>query len=99
MMVYILIFLLVSVIICLSVIIYYSLNRINRYELLIEEIYNIIDFMNKRLKILDNSGHFEADDEVGFFFSELKRLYDILNNIFENSEEEENGDSKINRTF
>jgi hypothetical protein len=92
MMVYILIFLLVSVIICLSVIIYYSLNRINRYELLIEEIYNIIDFMNKRLKILDNSGHFEADDEVGFFFSELKRLYDILNNIFENSEEEENGD-------
>ena len=92
MMVYILIFLLVSVIICLSVIIYYSLNRINRYELLIEEIYNIIDFMNKRLKILDNSGHFEADDEVGFFFSELKRLYDILNNIFENSEEDENGD-------
>ena len=92
MMVYILIFLLVSVIICLSVIIYYSLNRINRYELLIEEIYNIINFMNKRLKILDNSGHFEADDEVGFFFSELKRLYDILNNIFENSEEEENGD-------
>lgn len=28
----------------------------------------------ERMKSIDNSGHFEADDEVGYFFKELKSL-------------------------
>jgi hypothetical protein len=36
---------------------------------------------HNRLKSIDASGHFEADDEVGYFFKELKvyitRLYDM----------------------
>jgi hypothetical protein len=33
--------------------------------------------------MIDDSGHFEADDEVGFFFDELKQLGDELDQLFE----------------
>ena len=36
-----------------------------------------------QLKIIDNKGHFEADDEVGFFFEEIKQLSQELDNLFE----------------
>ena len=35
--------------------------------------------------MIDDSGHFEADDEVGFFFEELKQLGD--DQLFEITEE------------
>ena len=47
------------------------------------EISDKTDFINNQLKQIDNKGTFEADDEVGFFFTELKELNSILNNIFE----------------
>ena len=37
--------------------------------------------------MIDDSGHFEADDEVGFFFEELKLLGDELDQLFEITEE------------
>ena len=37
--------------------------------------------------MIDDSGHFEADDEVGFFFEELKQLGDELDQLFEITEE------------
>ena len=37
--------------------------------------------------MIDDSGHFEADDEVGFFFEELKQLGDELDQLFEIMEE------------
>ena len=62
---------------------FYSLRRINTYEDLLVEISDKTDFINNQLKQIDNKGTFEADDEVGFFFTELKELNLILNNIFE----------------
>ena len=61
---------------------FYSLRRINTYEDLLVEISDKTDFINNQLKQIDNRGTFEADDEVGFFFQELKELNSILNNLF-----------------
>ena len=61
---------------------FYSLRRINTYEELLVEISDKTDFINHQLKEIDNKGTFESDDEVGFFFTELKELNSILNNIF-----------------
>ena len=61
---------------------FYSLRRINTYEELLVEISDKTDFINNQLKEIDHKGTFESDDEVGFFFQELKELNSILNNLF-----------------
>ena len=37
-----------------------------------------IDYSHKKLKEIDAKGSFESDDEVGFFFQQLKALQEIL---------------------
>ena len=66
----------------------FSLKRINQYEGLIIEFQNIINFATTKMKQVDSKGHYEADDETGFFFQQLKDLQELLNGIFENEEEE-----------
>jgi hypothetical protein len=39
----------------------------------------VIQNSNEMLQQLDNKGVFEADDEVGTFFRNLKEIQDILN--------------------
>jgi peptidoglycan hydrolase CwlO-like protein len=39
--------------------------------------------MNKELKKIDNKGSFESDDEVGYFYKELKRIIHQLNTLGE----------------
>ena len=73
-----------------STLVYFSLRRINQYEGLIIEIQNIIEFATTKMKQVDARGHYEADDETGFFFQQLKELQELLNGIFENEETEEN---------
>ena len=73
-----------------STLVYFSLRRINQYEGLIIEIQRIIEFATTKMKQVDDSGHYEADDETGFFFKQLKELQELLNGIFENEETEEN---------
>jgi len=63
--------------------VYYSLKRITQYEEIILQLNDKIEFVNAQLKLIDGKGTFEADDEVGFFFKELKELGKILNNLFE----------------
>ena len=70
--------------------VYFSLRRINQYEGLIIEIQNMIEFATTKMKQVDAKGHYESDDETGFFFQQLKELQEILNGIFENEEAEEN---------
>ena len=41
-------------------------------------------------KIIDDKGHFEADDEIGFFFDEIKQLGQELDNLFETEVEDGN---------
>ena len=74
---------LVIILIFLITLIYYSLKRITQYEELILKINDKIEYVNAQLKLIDEKGTFEADDEVGFFFEELKEIGKILDNLFE----------------
>ena len=74
----------------LSALVYFSLRRINQYEGLIIEFQNIIEYATTKIKTVDAEGHYESDDETGFFFQQLKELQELLNGIFENEEIEEN---------
>jgi len=38
-----------------------------------------IDYCDKRLKQIDDKGSFIADDEVGWFFTELGKIQEALN--------------------
>ena len=58
------------------------------YEEIILQINDKIEYVNSQLKLIDEKGTFEADDEVGFFFQELKELGKILNNLFEEVEDD-----------
>ena len=67
-----------------------SMRRINQYEDLILQIQQIITFATDKMKQVDSTGHFESDDEVGFFFEELKSIQLSLDGVFEQTEENEN---------
>ena len=71
-----------------STLVYFSLRRINQYEGLIIEFQKIIEFASTKMKQVDAKGHYESDDETGFFFQQLKEIQELLNGIFENENEE-----------
>ena len=66
-----------------SVLVYYSLRRITQYEELILEIQQVIKFSTEKMKLVDSKGHYESDDETGFFFQQLKQIQLSLDGIFE----------------
>ena len=72
-----------------TTLVYFSLRRINQYEGLLVEIQNIIEYATTKMKQVDSKGHYESDDETGFFFQQLKELQELLNGIFENEEVKE----------
>jgi hypothetical protein len=74
----------------LSITTFYALRRINQYESYIAQFQQIINFASARMKIVDDSGHYESDDETGFFFDQLKQLQILLNDIFENTDGDTN---------
>ena len=67
-----------------TTLVYFSLRRINQYEGLIVEFQQIVEFATTKMKNVDALGHYESDDETGFFFEQLKQLQELLNGIFEN---------------
>ena len=66
-----------------GVVTFYALRRINEYENIILNISNTIESIKLQLKVIDDKGTFESDDEVGFFFTEIKQLGRDLENLFE----------------
>ena len=66
-----------------STLVYYSLRRITQYEELILEIQQVIKFSTDKMKLVDSKGHYESDDETGFFFQQLKQIQLSLDGIFE----------------
>ena len=74
-----------------TTIVFYSLRRINQYEEILIQLQQIIEFSTEKMKQVDSKGHYESDDETGFFFEQLKEIQDLLNNVFET---EEIGDGK-----
>ena len=69
--------------------IFVSLKRINQYEDFILKFQQIVEYATERMNIVDNSGHYKSDDETGFFFTQLKELQLLFNNIFETEKEGE----------
>lgn len=39
----------------------------------------VVEDINRRLQEVDNRGTFASDDEVGFFFTSLKKMSETLN--------------------
>ena len=74
--------------------VYFSLRRINQYEVFIIEIQNIIEFATQKMKQVDAVGHYESDDETGFFFKQLKELQELLNGIFKNEKPEDDSNAE-----
>ena len=85
------VFLLISIFSTIAL--FYALRRINQYENLITQIQQIITFSTERMKVIDSKDSFKSDDEVGFFFKEIKEIQSILDDIFE-TEETENAKKK-----
>jgi len=60
-----------------------ALDRISYYEDLYEDLDSIITRSSERLKIIDDSGHFESDDEIGFIFDEIKQIQETIAPLFD----------------
>ena len=56
-------------------------DMIKSYENYMINLSNTIEFSNKKIKEIDRKGTFDSDDEVGFFFQQLKYLQEQLNNF------------------
>ena len=77
---------LVGITIILSYIIINLLKKVEKYEdITVEQadymnnISNLVKDSQKHLKNLDERGVFQSDDEVGYFFDNLKKVQDELN--------------------
>ena len=51
------------------------------YMIYLNKISEIIEMSDKKLKEVDARGHFQSDDEVGFFFQSVKQIQEVLNNF------------------
>jgi hypothetical protein len=76
----------VVLLVFVSYLLYVALNRITQYENYILQFQRIIEFATDKMKQVDASGHYESDDETGFFFSQIKELQTTLNELFEDEE-------------
>ena len=85
-------FLLISIV--STTIVFYALKRINEYENILIQFQQIVEYSTEKMKEVDNSGHYESDDETGFFFQQLKELQLTLDGVFENTEEKIDAETK-----
>jgi hypothetical protein len=54
---------------------------LSSYMIYLNKISEIIEMSDQKLKEVDARGHFQADDEVGFFFQSVKQIQEVLNNF------------------
>jgi hypothetical protein len=51
------------------------------YMIYLNKISEIIEMSDTKLKEVDTRGHFQADDEIGFFFQSVKQIQEVLNSF------------------
>ena len=51
------------------------------YLIYLEKISKVIEASDEKLKKLDYKGSFRSDDEIGFFFDQVKKVQEILNDF------------------
>tara|TARA_R110000744_G_scaffold348689_2_gene454291 strand:- start:573 stop:848 length:276 start_codon:yes stop_codon:yes gene_type:complete len=47
----------------------------------LDKISRVIEVADKKVKKIDIKGSFESDDEIGFFFKQIKQIQEILNDF------------------
>tara|TARA_R110002012_G_scaffold4681_2_gene21526 strand:+ start:3061 stop:3354 length:294 start_codon:yes stop_codon:yes gene_type:complete len=47
----------------------------------LDKISRVIEVADKKIKKIDLKGSFESDDEIGFFFKQIKQIQEILNDF------------------
>ena len=82
-----------------GVVTFYALKRITTYEIIILNINDTIENIKHQLKLIDDKGHFESDDEVGFFFDGIKQLGEQLEELFETEVDDEEEKKKEQDIF
>ena len=60
-------------------------NQIENFSDELLRLRRIVIDMRNELKAIDRRGSFEADDEVGIFFKNLKTIVNRLDNFFKNN--------------
>ena len=60
-----------------------SEEYVENLETWLNQFSKTITDMNRQIKKIDNKGSFESDDEVGYFYKELKRIISQLNTLGE----------------
>ena len=61
-----------------------SEEYVENLETWVKEFSKTITAMNQEINKIDKRGSFSSDDEVGYFFKELKKIISKLNNLGEN---------------
>jgi peptidoglycan hydrolase CwlO-like protein len=61
-----------------------SEEYVENLETWVTEFSKTITAMNQELKKIDSKGSFESDDEVGYFYKELKKIINQLNTLGDN---------------
>ena len=76
---------LVTIMACVIAVMVYGIrNLIEKNESLEDFIASqstLIEQSRKRLDEIDNKGFFRSDDEIGWFFSQIKEIQENLNNF------------------
>jgi hypothetical protein len=54
-----------------------------QYDLRDDETKKVLELMLQQMKEIDIKGSFEADDEVGSVFTQLKNVIETYNNIYQ----------------
>ena len=75
--------LLVVIFITESYVIWNLLNKVELLETWVEDFSDRVARTWEEIKIIDSTGHFEADDEVGSIFSSIKETIEELNQYIE----------------
>ena len=88
----IILFILISAV--TSTLLFFSLKRITQYEELLVQFQQIVEFSSEKMRKVDIKGHYESDDETGFFFRQLKELQLTLDGVFETEKLGEKKDAK-----
>jgi hypothetical protein len=53
-------------------------DTVQNQQKYVEDISNVLEDSSKRLREIDSKGSFSSDDEVGFFFENLKQIQSVL---------------------
>mgnify|MGYP003111527659 FL=1 len=81
--------LIISLSILLVILLYTTINLLRKneraedivvgYLIYLDKISKVIEASDKKLKKIDHKESFKSDDEIGFFFEQVKKIQEILN--------------------